>query len=541
MRSITLAAIVFSGAGCSFLVDFDSLTENAGVSGAGASSGDGGDGAQAAGATGGGNAGGGGGSIGGPCAPVGATEDCYEGAEGTLGVGLCVGGEKTCTKDGWSDCEGQVVPMTETCLTAGDDDCDGSTMCSPVPLVTKPQAQAGEIIALAHDAQSYRYAIAEHTDGKRYLDKFNTSGDLVGSPLVVPDDAAFALGAVALAVDSAGAVWVAGCFSGTHDFGAGEETSVGTADLFIAKYLSGTGYLWAETWGGAGAIVCANAITVAEGGDLLFAGAQNGTVNWGGEIGTDAGQGIIAGRVTSELPEIQWKKRWTASSASVRSVALGKSGRLSISGVFRDSANFEGAGTLTAPNSDSTGFLARVNGTTGIADIAKLFPPAELQPAPQGHIMAAFAFSSVTLDTTLVTAAAGKDVAVARLDSDALLKPVAWTVVSGSGGTRDVMDLTVDATGGVFVAGKFTQELTLDGVPSAVPAVGAADGFIVGMNASLVPKTLLTAGASGAPAPGLILHSLGAELLVGANLEDAMDLGGGVIGPGAFLIDYPGL
>lgn len=62
------------------------------------------------------------------CNP-GEQTDCYEGPDGTVGVGLCVAGKSTCADDGksWGSCEGQVLPTDETCLTAGDDDCDGET------------------------------------------------------------------------------------------------------------------------------------------------------------------------------------------------------------------------------------------------------------------------------------------------------------------------------------------------------------------------------------------------------------------------------
>lgn len=73
------------------------------------------------------------------CVP-GAQSDCYDGPDGTLGVGVCVSGKATCNADGLSfgPCDGQVLPATETCDTPGDDDCDGQTnedgpgcACSP--------------------------------------------------------------------------------------------------------------------------------------------------------------------------------------------------------------------------------------------------------------------------------------------------------------------------------------------------------------------------------------------------------------------------
>lgn len=63
------------------------------------------------------------------CVPD-TTELCYVGQAGTLGVGPCQAGIKTCNADGtaYGACEGQVVPAAaDDCTNAIDDDCDGET------------------------------------------------------------------------------------------------------------------------------------------------------------------------------------------------------------------------------------------------------------------------------------------------------------------------------------------------------------------------------------------------------------------------------
>jgi hypothetical protein len=54
------------------------------------------------------------------------TQDCYSGADGTAGVGLCQGGTQTCSGARYGACMGEVAPTTETCGNDGvDNDCDG--------------------------------------------------------------------------------------------------------------------------------------------------------------------------------------------------------------------------------------------------------------------------------------------------------------------------------------------------------------------------------------------------------------------------------
>ncbi|HYO66343.1 MAG TPA: kelch repeat-containing protein, partial [Archangium sp.] len=71
------------------------------------------------------------------CASIcqeGETRPCYEGPEGTGGVGQCQMGTQTCVARGtaWSACKGQVLPEAEDCSRPGDEDCDGVTcQCWP--------------------------------------------------------------------------------------------------------------------------------------------------------------------------------------------------------------------------------------------------------------------------------------------------------------------------------------------------------------------------------------------------------------------------
>ena len=94
--------------------DFSSSTGN--VGGSGGIGGEGGMGASGGGGMGGGST----------CVPD-ATRSCYTGMPNTTNIGTCKAGIETCLADGsgYGPCEGEVVPVLEDCVTAGDQDCDG--------------------------------------------------------------------------------------------------------------------------------------------------------------------------------------------------------------------------------------------------------------------------------------------------------------------------------------------------------------------------------------------------------------------------------
>jgi hypothetical protein len=57
---------------------------------------------------------------------VGATQQCYSGPTGTSGVGPCHNGAQTCGTMGWGACMGDVVPASPENCNGVDDDCDGN-------------------------------------------------------------------------------------------------------------------------------------------------------------------------------------------------------------------------------------------------------------------------------------------------------------------------------------------------------------------------------------------------------------------------------
>jgi hypothetical protein len=61
-----------------------------------------------------------------PACTPGAVQGCYNGPQGTAGIGPCIAGAQTCESTGfWGPCVGEVVPKAEVCANQIDDDCSG--------------------------------------------------------------------------------------------------------------------------------------------------------------------------------------------------------------------------------------------------------------------------------------------------------------------------------------------------------------------------------------------------------------------------------
>ncbi|WP_437730821.1 hypothetical protein [Sorangium sp. So ce1335] len=136
------------------------------------------------------------------CAP-GAVEACpYGGPPGTVGVGVCSAGQRTCGADGrWGACAGEVTPRAEDCATPADEDCSGGGDCGAV----LPGAPGGGLLGGA--GQEWARAL-------------------------IAGNGAFAI--------------LGGEFQGSLDLGAGPIATGADRDVFIARVEADGAVTWAR-------------------------------------------------------------------------------------------------------------------------------------------------------------------------------------------------------------------------------------------------------------------------------------------------------
>src|SRR5262249_30986599 len=84
-----------------------------------------------------------------------------------------------------------------------------------------------------------------------------------------------------LATDAAGNINTASTFYGTADFGGGNLTSAGTSDIALARYNSAGVHQWSGALGGAG-IEAPGGLAADAAGNAVLAGTFHNTVDFGG-------------------------------------------------------------------------------------------------------------------------------------------------------------------------------------------------------------------------------------------------------------------
>jgi hypothetical protein len=81
------------------------------------------------------------------CTQIGATQACYSGDPATRRVGTCHDGTQTCSGDGefltWGPCNGDVVPVSESCTGTVDQNCNGKVGCADPTCATDPACNTG--------------------------------------------------------------------------------------------------------------------------------------------------------------------------------------------------------------------------------------------------------------------------------------------------------------------------------------------------------------------------------------------------------------
>ena len=225
-----------------------------------------------------------------------------------------------------------------------------------------------------------------------------------------------------IAVDSSGNIYITGYFYETVDFGGGNVTSAGSADIFVLKLNSSGTFQWVNTYGGSAFDVGMD-ITVDSSGNSYITGYFEGTVDFGGGSVTSAGAADIFILKLNSSGTFQWVNIFGGTSTDVgQGIAVDSSGNSYITGSFLETVDF-GGGNVTSAGSD--------------------------------------------------------DIFVLKLNSSGTFQ---WVSTFGGTSIDGGEDITVDSSGNSYITGWFRETVDFGG--GNVTSAGVADIFVLKLNSS---------------------------------------------------------
>ncbi len=213
---------------------------------------------------------------------------------------------------------------------------------------------------------------------------------------------------VGVALDAAGNPHLAGSFSGNAWFGRNFISSLGDSDIFVAKFDKAGVLQWARSGGGRGSDFC-GAVAVDRTGAVVVVGDFERTAAIGGQLLTSLGVAdIFVARYTADGQPSWAQRAGGAGMDSAYSVAVDAAGSIHVAGEFYGKAGFGDAASLISFGETDI-FVAKY-ASTGGASWAKKFGGLSsdtsgglaLDSAGAIHLIGGFA-GTATFDSSTLT------------------------------------------------------------------------------------------------------------------------------------------
>ena len=400
-----------------------------------------------------------------------------------------------------------------------------------------------DVDAVDPDNDTLRYSLSDSLPGM-VIDP--VTGEISWSPpptpIVLKSAASFGSTgeefASVMRADADGNVITFGTFQGTVDFdlgpGAFNLTSVGSNDMFIAKYSPEFDLLWAQRIQGNDHDLAYN-LAVDTSGNIVAVGYFSGTADFDGGAGTalmtSAGgfDGFIL-KLTASGAYV-WSRQIGGSGKDVTlGVDLDDVGNVYVTGYLSDTVDFDrgpgnvlltsaGEGDHYVAKFDSTGNIVWARSNAGVAHDAAN----SIAVDASGSVYITGNFDgTVDFDpspgTRLLTSRGGADGFIQKLDSNGNLL---WVGQLGAAGEQQGRHVAVDPFGDVVAVGVFDNTVDFDFGAGTfnLTSAGALDTFIVKIKSDGTFIWAKRIGGTGRDA---------------ARLSLAIDAAGGVYTSGAF-------
>jgi hypothetical protein len=301
------------------------------------------------------------------------------------------------------------------------------------------------------------------TSGDSFIVRLDASGNHVWSKAVVPgiESRAFAV-----AIDSAGAVYVTGELTGGADFGGGFLPGAGNRDVFVVKLDASGSHQWSHLYGD-GDHQSGMSITVDGTGNAYVAGYFNGAIGFGGPTlsnppnpgGTD---GFLV-KLDTGGGHV-WTKHFGASgNQAAIAVSSDASGNVAVTGAQEGSVDY-GGGPLSASASDVFVVRYQPNGThawsTIFGDAAEQVGRGIAMDGSSSVIVVGDFFGMIDFGGSTLASAGDRDVFLAKLSSTG---QHAWSHGFGDPAIQQGLAVAAEGGGRIALAGHFSGVIQFGG------------------------------------------------------------------------------
>jgi RNA polymerase sigma factor (sigma-70 family) len=481
------------------------------------------------------------------CTP-GEVQSCYSGPASTEGVGICRAGIAVCNHDGtsWGSCEGESIPAPESCATPTDEDCDGMAAgCSGNLLWNKTLAgfwtetpykimidSVGSMLVAGTfsnylEFDSTNFVFTEGTPAI-FLVKFDPTGSHVWSKQFVGSDLDNL--SVSMAADAEGNLVLTGHFNYSLDFFPLQDyvPSAGLRDIFVAKLDPSGIPIWIRSFGDT-AEQTSSPIAIDSEGNMLVAGAFDGTLDFGGNILTSAGNDIFVAKLDPQGNHL-WSARFGDVNPQVDAlqeatgIAVDPDGNVVLIGRFAGTSSFGGSTLASAGGTDV--FVAKFD-SSGNPLWSKRFGDAASQAAralaldTSANIWITGEFAgSLDFGGGTLTGAGNTDVFVAKLDSSG---GHLFSDRFGDSGRQAAGSIAIDAVGHVILIGDFDGAIHFGS--KTLTSIGPSDVYIAKLDAAGHP--LWSKQFPGNGIGRSITSDAAGHIAAVGNFLDTIDLGSG--------------
>jgi len=329
-----------------------------------------------------------------------------------------------------------------------------------------------------------------------------------------------------IAVDSSGNIYITGYFYETVDFGGGNVTSAGSADIFVLKLNSSGTFQWVNTYGGTSADV-GEGITVDSSDNSYITGIFEETVDFGGGNVTSAGSADIFVLKLNSSGTFQWVNTYGGSAFDVgHDITVDSSGNSYITGYFEGTVDFGGGNVTSAGAADI--FVLKLN-SSGTFQWVNIFGGTStdvgvgiaVDSSDNSYITGSF-LGTVDFGGGNVTSAGSDDIFVLKLNSSGTFQ---WVSTFGGTSIDGGEDITVDSSGNSYITGRFRETVDFGG--GNVTSAGGGDIFVLKLNSSGTFQWVNTYGGTSADVgEGITVDSSGNPYITGWFYE-TVDFGGG--------------